>query len=213
MNCKICASATSEFYDPLMKWHFHHCPQCECIFKNPSYYVSAEKELQIYNNHNNTIDSPGYAAMFEAFMDFTFKPHIQEISEVLEFGCGPGPVLAELMERHGLHVTRYDKYFYPERRFEGRTYDLITATEVIEHVDDPEALMDFFHKHLRSGGYLALMTQFHTNVTDEFLQWWYRKDPTHILFFTPQTFKYLARACGFTLLRYDTKKLLLLQKL
>ncbi|MBN2895902.1 MAG: class I SAM-dependent methyltransferase [Campylobacterales bacterium] len=212
MNCPVCTAQTLHFFDPLMEWDFYRCPTCKLIFKDPKHAPSAAKELQIYNNHHNTIDSPGYAPMFEEFIDFSFRADLNSIHEVLDFGCGPGPVLAVLMKRLGLHVSLYDKYFHPHPCYEGKVFDLITCTEVIEHVADPLGLLRFFHQHLHKGGYLALMTQFHPNDETHFLQWWYRKDPTHVTFFRPETFAYMAAHSGFKVLRFDPKKSIYLQK-
>ncbi|QFR50299.1 class I SAM-dependent methyltransferase [Sulfurimonas lithotrophica] len=212
MLCKLCNNPVTKISDTRNNWEFLHCENCEFIFKNPSYYVSSEDELKQYNNHNNTMDSPGYVEMFEKFMEDTFLEYIESIKNVLEFGSGPGPVLSELLKQRALNVDIYDKYFSPQKVYEGKEYDLITSTEVIEHIENPKEIFKFFASHIKSGGYLALMTQFHTNVPDEFKKWWYKNDPTHICFFRPYTFEVLARENGFKVLKHDSKKSVLLKK-
>jgi ubiquinone/menaquinone biosynthesis C-methylase UbiE len=196
-----------------MEWDFYHCDKCQFFFKDPKHYLDSDKEIKVYQNHNNTFEAKGYVQMLEDFIDFTFGEYIDDIENVLEFGCGPGPVLAEILEQKGLHVSRYDKFFFPKKVYENQRYDLISTTEVLEHISDINSIMQFFHTHLKSDGYLAIMTQFHTNNPKEFLNWWYRKDPTHICFFTPHTFEVLAKKHGFKILKFDTKKSLLLQKI
>ncbi len=213
MNCLICNSDVASIYFESKNWEFFHCKYCEFIFKNPKYFVDEKAELQQYNNHNNTVDSPGYAEMFEKFIDSTFGDYLQTIENVLEFGSGPGPVLSELLKRQGLNVDIYDKYFSPQKVYENKKYDLITSTEVIEHIDNPKEILEFFASHIKKGGYLALMTQFHTNDTEKFKKWWYKNDPTHICFFRPHTFEVLASMNGFKVLKHDFKKNILLQKL
>ena len=213
MQCKLCNNTVMSINDTRNNWEFSHCKKCEFIFKNSSDFVTSEDELKQYNNHNNTMDSPGYVEMFERFMATTFNDYIDEIQNVLEFGSGPGPVLSELLKQRGLKVDIYDKYFSPEKVYEGKKYDLITSTEVIEHVDDPKGLFKFFSDHIKSDGYLALMTQFHTNNAQEFKKWWYKNDPTHICFFRPHTFEVLAEQSGFKVLKHDSKKSILLKRL
>ncbi|MCW8838795.1 MAG: class I SAM-dependent methyltransferase [Thiovulaceae bacterium] len=213
MRCKLCNNPVTNIIDSRNNWEFFHCKKCEFIFKNESDFVSREDELKQYNNHNNTMDSPGYVEMFEKFMDATFDEYIKDIKRVLEFGSGPGPVLSELLKNSGLNVDIYDKYFSPKKVYEGKKYDLITSTEVIEHIENPKDIFDFFASHIKKSGYLALMTQFHTNDAEDFKKWWYKNDPTHICFFRPHTFEVLAQKSGFKVLKHDSKKSILLQRI
>ncbi len=212
MKCKICQETSITFYDPRMECDTCFCESCQFFFKDSAAYVSAEREVQLYKQHNNSLENEGYVAMFEAFIDLAIHPYLQTIESVLEFGSGPGPVLSELLKKRGLQVDCYDKFFAPEKIYENKQYDLITATEVIEHIDEPIGIMHFFFRHLKPGGYLALMTQFHTNDIEAYLDWWYRADPTHICFFRPETFQKLAPMTGFELIDHDDKKILVLRK-
>ncbi len=196
-----------------MQWDFYHCESCEFFFKDPKHYLDDTKEIKVYQNHNNTFEASGYVEMFESFISATFNPYLKDIKTVLEFGCGPGPVFAKLLEMKGLHVSKYDKFFFPKKVYENQKYDLISTTEVMEHIQSPNEIMQFFHQHLNKSGYLAIMTQFHTNKAEEFLNWWYRKDPTHICFFRANTFEVLAQKYGFKIVTFDTKKTILLQKI
>ena len=212
MTCKLCHQPTISFFDTHMQCETYHCKPCEFIFKDDACIITQDKELKVYEQHNNSEENLGYVAMFQDFMDKTFLPYREKITAVLDFGSGPNPVLAKIMTKDGFNVEHYDKFFSQQKVYEGKKYDLITATEVIEHISDIQEVMAFFSKHLNPNAYLALMTQFHTNNTEEYMKWWYRRDPTHISFFRPRTFEVLAKQHGFTLLYHDEKKLILLQK-
>lgn len=213
LPCPICTKPADSFYDERMQCDFYHCPECEFIFKDPKAFVSSERERKQYDQHNNNFESPGYVKMFRDFIEKCVTPYKSDIRTVLEFGSGPGPVLAQLLKEEGFDVDIYDKFFSPEAVYDGRHYDLITSTEVIEHIADPMEVMRFFHAHLNSGGYLALMTQSHEDTAASFLKWWYRIDPTHISFFRPKSFKVIAEKIGFIPLYFDHKKLIVLKKI
>ncbi len=213
LPCPICTKVADSFYDERMQCDFYHCKECEFIFKDPQAFVSVERERKQYDQHNNSFESPGYVKMFRDFIELCVTPYKNNIESVLEFGSGPGPVLAQLLKEEGFDVDIYDKFFSPEPLYEGKRYDLITSTEVIEHIADPMEVMKFFHAHLNSGGYLALMTQSHENTTESFLKWWYRIDPTHISFFRPKSFEVIAEKIGFIPLYFDHKKLIVLKKI
>lgn len=211
MQCRICQGPTHVFFDEYMQCETYHCPACEFIFKDTQAVVSEEKELKVYQQHNNTEENLGYVAMFRDFIDKTITPHREKIRTALDFGSGPNPVLARMLTREGFETDHYDKFFAPEKVYEGKSYDLITSTEVIEHISDIQGVMRLFCEHLNPGGYLALMTQFHDNSPERYLKWWYRRDPTHIVFYRPRTFEVLAKQHGLTLRYHDDKKLILLQ--
>lgn len=212
MHCKICQQPTHHFFDDYMHCDTYHCKSCQYIFKDPTAIITKDKELKVYQQHNNTEENLGYVAMFQDFMEKTFLPFREEIDTVLDFGSGPNPVLASLLTKQGFQTEYYDKFFAPKKVFEGKQYDLITSTEVIEHIDDVQEVMTLFSQHLKPQGYLALMTQFHPDDENDYLNWWYRRDPTHISFFRPHTFDVLSRQHNFTLCYHDDKKLILLQK-
>ena len=212
MQCKICKGEVVHFFDNYMDADTYHCKACAFMFKDHNAIISTEKELKVYEQHNNSEENLGYVAMFQEFIDKTFAPYEENITEVLEFGSGPTPVLASLLKKRDLEVDIYDKFYAPEKVYEGKKYDLITSTEVIEHIAEVEELFVFFAEHLKHNGYLALMTQFHTNDAEHYLKWWYRRDPTHICFYHPHTFEVLAEKFGFKLLFCDDKKNVLLQK-
>ena len=65
---------------------------------------------------------------------------------------------------------------------------------------------------LKPKGIVALMTLFHTNDEQQFVQWWYKRDKTHITFFTLKTITVLADTCGFDVIKSDGKRIAVLQK-
>lgn len=209
-ECKICSDSVEAFYDKRMKSDFFYCKECHYFFKDESNFLSSQEELAIYDQHNNSLDNEGYVQMLEDYIAYAITPFSPK--NILEFGSGPTPVLSELLKQKDYSVDIYDKYYAPKEVFEGKEYDLISSTEVIEHIEDVKGVMHFFNKHLKSGGYLSLMTQFHKDDIEQFQKWWYPCDRTHISFCNRETFKVLAKLFSFQLLRCDDKKIIVLQK-
>ena len=191
MNCKICGSSDLKVID--IKDKYYYCNNCEVIFIAEKEIVAPGEEKKRYEGHDNNHQNEGYVNMFEKFIDNVIEPNLNlEVDDqVLEFGCGPGPVLADLLEEKGADVDGYDPYFFPEKIYEEKNYDLITSTEVFEHFSDPLKEMNLLDSHLKTDAYLAVMTSFHPGP-GEFEDWWYKWDPTHIVFYNQRTFEYLA---------------------
>jgi 2-polyprenyl-3-methyl-5-hydroxy-6-metoxy-1,4-benzoquinol methylase len=174
--------------------------------------VDKEREKAHYDKHENSFESLGYVEMFEKFITKAIEPYFETIESALEFGCGSGPVLAELLRRRGLSVDQYDLYYFPKKVYKGKQYDLITSTEVFEHLQDPISVLTTLVDSLNSNGYIVLMTQFPSADDKAFLDWWYRRDITHISFFTPKSFEIMAEKVGLTVIQTIKPNIVVLQK-
>lgn len=120
--------------------------------------------------------------------------------------------MSQLLLRHGHEVSIYDPFFSPHTKVLESRYDLITSTEVIEHLKDPIKTLTDLLSSLKPQGHLALMTQFHPQTHDAFFSWWYPRDPTHISFFSTKTLPFLADTLGLELIDFDKKSHVILKK-
>ncbi|MEC9491055.1 MAG: class I SAM-dependent methyltransferase [Halanaerobiales bacterium] len=209
MHCRVCKDQDLRVLDLDQKYYY--CKECEAIFIDRKEIIKQEEEKERYEGHDNTHQNEGYVKMFEDFLKESVFPFIEDVDEVLEFGCGPGPVLADLLKREDYQVDKYDPYFYPERVYENKKYDLITSTEVFEHFSEPRKEMEFLTFHLKAGGYLAIMTSFHPGP-EEFADWWYKWDPTHIVFYNLNTFQKLAEDFNLKIIYTDEEKYIIFKK-
>ncbi|WP_253868611.1 class I SAM-dependent methyltransferase [Microbulbifer sp. THAF38] len=123
-------------------------------------------------------------------------------SEGMDFGCGPAPLLASILEGHGHKVELFDHFYFPASRSSEKTYDFIVSTEVIEHLSSPGDELSKLWGQLRVGGLMALMTKLVISP-ERFANWHYIRDPTHISFFSAETFRWLARRLGAELMFVD----------
>jgi SAM-dependent methyltransferase len=81
--------------------------------------------------------------------------------------------------------------FFPRVELLNEQYDFVTCSEVVEHAHDPAALFRQLVGLLVPGGTLGVMTSLHDEITD-FEGWWYRRDITHVCFFSVRTLQWVA---------------------
>jgi len=202
--------STQTFKDSKTGIDYHHCKPCEYIFKVPSYYQDFKTQEARYNLHTNDENDLGYKAYFQRFLDFVL-PQITSPKDALDFGCGASSILATLLESEGFTCDYYDPIYHPTLN-EDKSYDLIVCTEVFEHLHNPREIFKTLISKLNKGGYLAIQTQFHSNDTEVFKKWYYHQDPTHIVFFTAQTFQVLCKIHHCNYIASNGKNMVLIQK-
>ncbi len=110
---------------------------------NPEYLLAPDEEQARYAQHQNSMENCGYVEYLTAFADNTVRrvlpvpsvgegqsalcavpsdppaqpvprtPQVPQNPRVLDFGSGPIPVFAQLLQGWGYDVTIYDPYFAP----------------------------------------------------------------------------------------------------
>ena len=169
---------------------YWRCPICQATLLDPPHYLSAEAERAYYGLHRNEFADVAYRRFLSRLAD-PLSQHLAAGAVGLDFGCGPGPVLAQMLCDAGFTMHCYDPFFCPDESALQRRYDFITCTESIEHFHRPAVEFDLFERVLKPGGWLGLMTCFQTDDS-RFARWQYRRDPTHVVFFREQTFRVIA---------------------
>ena len=167
------------------------CGSCELVFVPRRYWLSAEEERAVYDLHENELEDPGY----RRFLSRLSRPLLARLGsnqKGLDFGCGPGPALAAMLEEHGHRVDLYDPFYHNNPEVFQNRYDFICATEVVEHLHQPGKEFAALLKLLKPGGWLGIMTKLVIDAP-AFRRWHYIRDTTHICFFSRSTFEYLAR--------------------
>lgn len=210
-DCSICGSKTHLLEDKQLKVTYSVCDNCGFFYKNIEFHLNKEEEHNEYNNHNNSFESLGYVKMFETFI----KEHIEPLKvsgKVLEYGSGSGPVLKELLRRKGFEVFDFDPFYNSNKEYLKYKYNLITSTEVVEHFYYP--LEEFKHliALLSKNGYLVIMTSFNGLNEAEFLNWRYRREASHVSFFSVKTLRYIANELKLKIVSHNNKDVIVLQK-
>jgi len=211
LNCHICDKPTQIFVDEKTNIIYHHCDDCEYIFKSPEHHQNFTAQKERYNLHENDENDEGYKAYFQRFLDFIL-PLVGRPNTALDFGCGRSSLLASLLKKEGVNCDYYDPIYHPDTLNDSKKYELIVSTEVFEHLHQPRVVFESLLERLEEGGYLALQTQFHPNDVEAFKRWYYHQDPTHIVFFTAQTFRVLCEVYGCEFVGDNGKNMVVIRK-
>ncbi|MFH1541809.1 MAG: class I SAM-dependent methyltransferase, partial [bacterium] len=209
-DCIICSQETRIIHDKQYGQDYYYCPACELISLDEHKRISPKEERREYSFHQNSMENVGYVQRFRDFIKRAIHPHHAQIKTALDFGAGPEPVLAELLRQEGFQVSFYDKFFAPDQAPLSKKYDLITITEVLEHLPNPLKTLRSLKELLNKNGIIAIMTLFHSNNEEEFQQWWYRRDSTHISFYTHKTIRKLAEILDLQAQIVDAKNICVL---
>ena len=190
-HCPLCGSSDYQEFSFDTRRHYLRCQQCLLVFVPARYRLTRELELREYDKHENAIDDPGY----RRFLGRLFDPLVQRLpagASGLDFGCGPGPALAHMLSEAGFQVRLYDSFYQPDDGALTGVYDFICATEVVEHLHRPGAELERLWGLLHPGGVLGVMTKLVIDA-QAFSRWHYKNDPTHVCFFSRETWQWWAR--------------------
>ncbi len=195
VHCPLClsedtklmykGSKASQFRD------FLHCGECDLVFVPRHQHLDEKGQKERYLQHNNDVNDPAYRE-FLGRMYYELRPYLDAGGRGLDYGCGPGPALQQMMIEDGFDAQVYDIYFFPDNAALASIYDFITCTETVEHFEDPRSELDKIDRLLREGGWLGVMTGMLENWVD-FPSWYYHRDPTHVNFFSQTTMRWIAK--------------------
>jgi len=196
VDCPVCGARRSKHLARIEHRDYWRCENCEARFLDPRQWPSRRDEYAHYLHHENDLDDPRYRRFLSKLAD----PLLDRLApglHGLDFGCGPGPALAAMMREAGHRIALYDPFFHPDTASLRQTYDFIVCTETAEHFHRPAREFERFDRLLRRGGWLGILTCFQ-NDDAGFVDWHYRRDPTHVVFYREFTMRTIAAQFGWT---------------
>jgi hypothetical protein len=206
MQCPLCLFKTAR---PLIPMYWH-CPECDLRYLDSSRHLTPEEEHERYRLHNNDVHDENYRRFSEPLLQ-ALVSKFPKPARGLDFGAGAGPIIAKQLIERGYEVSLYDPYFHPDKTPLTRTYDFIFASEVAEHFYEPGQEFGRLRMLLEPGGWLGIMTAIYEDKID-FNNWYYRRDPTHTVFYSRQTFRWIQSRLNFGSLEFYGDRVALLQK-
>ena len=200
-SCPLCHNESCydyfEFHKANNFYKYYQCNQCSLVFMDKNILLKASDERSRYEHHHNDKRTPGY----EKFLRVLINPVLERVTEEstgLDYGSGPYPMLAEIIEEDGYQIEIYDPFFANDSEKLKLTYDYITCCEVAEHFYDPRLEFEKLHELLKPNGVLGIRTEILTSDID-FSKWHYKQDDTHVVFYTPETIKWICNEFNFSI--------------
>jgi len=144
-----------------------------------------------YEHHQNIVEDPGYLSYLSK-IEQDCEPHLKKGDFGLDFGCGPSPLLGNIFSERGFATNSYDLFFNPYLEYQKSNYDFIILSEVIEHLRNPYDIMLELKGLLKSKGIIFIKTKLYPEK-DLFHDWFYKRDLTHIQFFSEASLHSLAQ--------------------
>jgi 2-polyprenyl-3-methyl-5-hydroxy-6-metoxy-1,4-benzoquinol methylase len=193
-RCPLCLH-TAEILGTYQNRTFYSCSICRGIFQSPQQLLSSEREHAQYLTHQNDIHDQGYRNFVMPLVDLiTAEQHPKQRG--LDYGAGPGPVVAQILQERGYRVTLYDPYFHPNRSVLDLRYDYIFCCEVAEHFYHPRQTFTELASLLEPGGTLYVKTVLYAEEI-EFDRWYYKNEDTHVFFYHRNTIAWIAEHLGY----------------
>ncbi len=207
MTCPLCLNKSIDFYYQDTNRAYWTCQNCYLIFVKPEHYLTETQEKKVYDLHQNNPMDLGYRNFLNKLITPLTKKLTQQMLG-LDFGSGPGPTISVMLKEQGIRVENYDIFYNNKPELLQYTYDFITSTEVIEHLFHPNDVLTKLTAMIKPKGLLGIMTK---RVIDkeQFINWHYKNDPTHVCFYSDETFEYIAKKWGYDLEFVDSDAVIL----
>jgi len=196
MKCPLCSSEASvpwvEIFAPAAR--YHRCASCFLVWLDTTFRVSPSVEQARYSSHENDPLSAEYIS----YLSRTALPVVERLSvgaQGLDYGCGPTEGMKALLFPLGFSIHSYDPFFFYDPSLLKNRYDFVLCSEAAEHFFSPATEFDRIAKLVRAGGWLGVSSRLAVDQ-EKFPQWWYRRDPTHVCFYSAETVHWIARRWG-----------------
>lgn len=203
---------------------YYQCPRCGLLF-HPAFEALPEDRRSVTElpGLGDAPDRQVNRAVRELTMvDAFLRLHgLPRSAKILVFGCGSGlsynyllasgfnalatdltlqfEAAAEAFANHGFRRDLLPEMLRRFRRLEDlapASLDLITMTEVFEHLPDPVDMMRRLAALLRPGGLVVGTTGWVDRVQGELRDWWYLKCLSHATFLSSEGFRRLCAKTG-----------------
>ncbi len=208
MNCTLCSNGKSVLWAKDRFRTYFKCPECHLVFIPDNFYPTPEQEKKRYDLHNNDPEEEGYKNFLNKLIS-PLIPHLKKNDKGIDFGSGPTPSISILMKKRGFSMVNYDPFYSNQKNVLEQTYDFLTCVETVEHFHHPQKEWKKMIGMVKPGKWIGVMTQLLTDKID-FDAWYYKRDETHVCFYSETTMAWLAAKYNFRI-HYMNDSVILIQ--
>ena len=172
------------------------CQHCDLTFLDPDQRLSLSDEQKRYEQHQNNVQDQGYQNFVKPLFDVVIKNRTQN-QIGLDYGSGKDSAISYLLQKNKYKINKYDPFFLNDSAvLKENFYDYIIACEVAEHFYNPKLEIAKIKSYLKKDGFLFIMTSLLTEKI-YFETWSYRRDSTHVCFYSEKSCQVIADQFGF----------------
>ena len=199
-SCRLCRGATTFAYKTIVldkhAVSYYRCEQCCSLQTEPPYWLP-----EAYENASGSIDPGSARRVLDSYVLVYLVAWLFRCRKLLDFGGNTG-LLCRLLRDQGYDAYSFDEYVIPiyAPHFVGSSaerYDLVSAFEVLEHLESPARDLDKIFGQ-RPNIVLATTELFSGQAAD----WWYLapREGQHIFFYSEKAARLVAARYGYNLL-------------
>lgn len=183
-SCRICHCPSPLFFQDQRS--YYQCPECRLIFTHD--FPEKKAEEKHYKDQWATTDPDFWKSQVDVLLQLINNYHSPQ--HILDFGSGSGAMTQEFRKR-GYDVTALEPMsdgYLKDQKYAVK-FDVVIAVEVIEHLLEPWDEIQEIERVLAPDGiviFSSLLTNPFIdlpNAREQFKNWWYKDDPTHVSFF------------------------------
>lgn len=220
-RCPACGSDATKYLGRKNDFDLLSCRKCSTLYTSRLPDAESAKNYDDYYVPEN-INIPAFIHKRLDEIVAGFAPYRQN-NRLLDLGCGTGLLMHAAAragwEAEGVEISAaaveyvrkqgYGKVFcgkLDEAAYPSDHFDVIASSEVLEHVDDPQAFVAEVMRVLRPGGLFWATTPHGRGVSAKLLglKWSIIAPPDHLHLFSVGGVRALLKAAGFNRVRVAT---------
>lgn len=199
--CPLCSTENILFLS--LEQKYFKCKTCCGIYASKEDLPDTKSEKERYELHDDDTSDDGYRK-FVSPITCSIMRDFSDKASGLDFGAGTSAIISVVLKEQHYNIKNYDPYFHLHPELLKEKYDYISSCEVIEHFYNPHKEFTLLKSMLKENSRLYLMTEVYEDEID-FASWYYKNDPTHVFFYTSETFEWIKSEFGFKAVTVDKR--------